>query len=379
MSAQLAEKREALLTALPENARKLEVELDPPRSTPLQFRNKLLQPIRVGDDGRAQTGLFARGTQDLVTIESCHVQDPSLTRFARRAEVAIHKLGLRAFDPQRSTGRLRALFARLVPGSQELLLGFVTTPGEFAPAKDLAQALKDCATGLRDARGRRVEPIGVVQNLNDTTGNALFGNRDLPLLGRDHQVDRVGKLGTERALRIQVSMRSFYQVHRGADAILFRPALEMLGPLAGAHVIDGYGGVGTFGLRALVAGAEKVTLIENGPTSCRDAEQNLRRNGLEARGEVVRESFESFVPRNAADVLIVDPPRKGLGPEGIAVVRAIGAERVLYVSCSTRSLARDLAELGRDHRIQRVRLVDLFPHTSHLESAIVLQRERSAG
>ena len=128
MTEQLSEKLEALRSALPDAADGVEIELDTPRRTPMQFRSKLLQPIRVGENGRAQTGLFARGTQDLVPIEACHVQDPSLTKFARRAEVAIHELGVRAFDAQRGTGRLRALFARLVPGSQELLIGFVTTP-----------------------------------------------------------------------------------------------------------------------------------------------------------------------------------------------------------------------------------------------------------
>lgn len=368
---QLREKRDALATTLQPFAPGLEIAWDPPRDAPRFFRNKLLQPVVVGRNGELRTGLYARGSHDLVTVDTCQVQEDALTRFANEAETALRELGERAWDPKRQTGTIRALFARLMPGTSELLLGVITRPGRWSRSDAVADALVEIASRLRDGRGRKVRVAGLVRNLNGSDGNVLLGDRDLPLRGRDHQIDRV------KTLEFQVSLRSFYQVHRGADAILYRPAFDMLGDLSGQHVVDGFGGVGTFALRALARGAASVRIVETGPTACRDARENLRRNGDSARGEVVEVPFDEFRPDRPADLLIVDPPRKGLGPEGLETVARCNAERMLYVSCSLESLGRDLEVLCRDHRITAVRLVDLFPHTRHQETMLLLERIRN--
>jgi tRNA/tmRNA/rRNA uracil-C5-methylase (TrmA/RlmC/RlmD family) len=147
----------------------------------------------------------------------------------------------------------------------------------------------------------------------------------------------------------------------------------MLGDVAGLDVVDGYGGVGTFGLRLAAAGARSVTVIENSAVACEDARVNATQNDLSHVGvlEAAFASAEFATP----DLLVVDPPRAGLQQTGAERVLAARAPRVLLVSCALPSLARDLELLGRDYRVTAMQLCDLFPHTEHVEVLTLLERK----
>jgi 23S rRNA (uracil1939-C5)-methyltransferase len=140
----------------------------------------------------------------------------------------------------------------------------------------------------------------------------------------------------------------------------------------GLRVVDGYGGIGAFATRVLAAGAGHATIVESSPSACTDARENVRENGFAGRADVREEPFGS-VPLPACDVLVVDPPRAGLGDQGTAAVLAARAPRVLVVACSLESLARDLASLHGTYRTTAVRLCDLFPHTDHVETLALLE------
>jgi 23S rRNA (uracil1939-C5)-methyltransferase len=226
--------------------------------------------------------------------------------------------------------------------------------------------LATAASDLRDDQGRPVKLVGVVLNINETPGNVLLGDRTVSLQGDQWQHDRVGEL------RIRVGFQSFYQLNRHADAVLFKPALKMLGDVSGLRIVDGYGGVGTFTLRLLRDGAAFVTLVESSPTACADARVNLRRNEFD-NAEVVEQAFGTM-PLPACDLMIVDPPRAGLQEIGAKAVIKNAAPRVLLVSCSQESLARDLVWLTPHYRVTAMRLCDLFPHTEHIETITMLER-----
>ena len=145
----------------------------------------------------------------------------------------------------------------------------------------------------------------------------------------------------------------------------------MLGSLAGARVVDAFGGVGAFALRVAKAGAASVTLIESSPTACADARHNAAVNGIDI--EVVEAPFATVDLPTRPDLLIVDPTRAGLGTGGCARVRSLAAARVLYVSCGLNALARDLSRLP-EYVLEEVRLADLFPHTDHVEVLALMRR-----
>ncbi len=345
-----------------------EVEWEAPSRPPRFDRAKLLYPVQPDARGRPALGIYARGTHELVRIEACDAQHPALTELGLRAERVFRELRLAPWDERALRGDVRALHARVAPGTGELLIGVVTRAGVFPEAAELAKRLLDAAEDLPRDRGPAVRAVGVVRNLNESPGNALLGRRSLPLAGRDHQLDRDG------ALELRISFGSFYQVHRDAARLLYRPALELAGDVRDARVVDGYGGVGCFGLRLAAAGAASVRIVESNPTACRDAAHNAERNGL-AGVEVERASFPSASFDARPDLLVIDPPRAGLMAPGIERALAAAAPRILHVACSAASLARDLAGLcAGGYRVRRMRLVDLFPHTDHVELLTLLER-----
>jgi 23S rRNA (uracil1939-C5)-methyltransferase len=344
-------------------------EWEAPSRTPRYDRAKLLYPVQPDRAGRPTLGIYARGTHDVVRIDACEVQHPALTELGRRAERVLRALRLEPWDERALSGDVRALHARIAPGTGELLVGVVTRAGVFPAAAELARRLHEAAQDLPRDRGPAVRVVGVVRNLNESPGNALVGRRSLALLGRDHQFDRDGKL------ELRVSFGSFYQVHRDAARLLYAPALAMLGDVRGARVVDGYGGVGCFGLRLAAAGAARVTIVESSAPACRDAVHNAERNALTGV-DVERASFPAASFEPGPDLLVVDPPRAGLMQPGVERALAARAPRILHVACSAASLARDLAGLcAGGYRVRRMRLVDLFPHTEHVEVLTLLERE----
>ena len=368
---QVRAKADRLQQALQPVVGNVQVESALPPALPLHYRTKLLYPVRAGSDGRPELGIYARGTHDLVRIEECRTQDKSLTALGIAAERILRNLRLQPWNEQRGTGFVRAFHARLAPGTGELLLGVVTRPGLFPAGAELAEELFEAASSLPRSHGKRVVPTGVVRSISDRDGNYLFGDRNVPLKGRDYHEDRVD------GLVFRLRFGSFYQVHRAASAVLYRPALALAGNVPGQRVVDGYGGVGTFGLRCARNGARQVEVIEDNSVACGDAKHNAAANGLD-QVSVIQAPFAQAEFAPGADLLIVDPPRSGLGPSGIKRVLAADPGRLLCVHCSADSLVRDLTALTAAGFVtEAVRLCDMFPHTDHVEVVSLLRRPQS--
>ena len=202
-------------------------------------------------------------------------------------------------------------------------------------------------------------------NINPKPGNVLLGPHSTIVLGRDWIREVVDDL------EFRISFGSFYQLHRRSAELLYKPAIDMLGPVRGLRVIDGYGGIGTFGLRLARAGAETVAIVESNPSAAADARINCTLNGHE-NVRVCQTSFGAAELPPRPDLLIVDPNRAGLQLSGQRQIRRLKPRRILYVACGLRSLGRDLAALT-GFRLTAVHLADLFPHTDHVETLALLE------
>jgi 23S rRNA (uracil1939-C5)-methyltransferase len=366
---QIHDKLQALEQRLAPFLGGLRVQSEVPERPPRHVRTRLLYPVRPNEKGKPTVGLYAFRSHDLVRIESCETQDAWLTAFGLAAERALRDLGLEPFDPATGAGEVRALWGRIAAGSGEVLVGVVTGPGPFEQGPALANALLDAAARVPNGRRGPRCPVGVVRSISERDDEFLLGERHVPLRGRDHVVDRRG------GLELRISAGSFYQVHRDADALLYRHALAMAGDVAGKVVVDGYGGVGAFGLRFARAGAAQVTIVEDNAAACRDAEHNAKANDLAAAVRVVRAKFAAAAITAGPDLLVVDPPRSGLQADGTAQVLRLQPRRLLHVACSAESLAADLGALiAGGYRLAALRLCDLFPHTEHVEVLALLER-----
>jgi 23S rRNA (uracil1939-C5)-methyltransferase len=323
--------------------------------------------VRAGRDGRPVLGIFMPRSHELVRIRECRTQDEGLTALGVAAERILRDLGLEPWDETTGSGFVRAFAARLATGTGELLLGVVTRPGLFPAGAELAERLFAAAQDLPHARGRPARPVGVVRSISDRDGNFLLGDRTVPLKGRDYLEDRAD------GLLFRMRFSSFYQVHRDASALLYRPALRLAGDVHGMRVVDGYGGVGTFGLRFAKAGAALVEIVEDNPVACDDAAHNARANALPGV-RVIEAPFANADLAPEPDLLVVDPPRSGLQAPGVARGLAARPRRLLCVHCSAESLARDLEGLrAGGFTVASVRLCDLFPHTGHVELLTLLR------
>jgi len=347
----------------------------PPALAPRFDRTRLLYPVQPGPDGVLRAGLFASGTHDVVEIEECAIQAEALTLLAQRFVGLLRARGVAPYDESAHRGSLRALFARIAPGTGELVAGLVTAGGTLPLQDVLVPQLVQAGADLPPLRPRGVPVrlVGLVHNENAARGNALLGATTHTLHGRDHVFD------LQDGLTFRVGSTSFYQLHQDASALLYRPALQLAGSVAGQRLVDGYGGVGTFALRLAAAGAARVELIEAHAGACADARAAAAANGLADRIEVACVPFAEARAAPDPDLCVVDPPRAGLLPEGVARVRALAPRRLLYVSCAPASLARDLAGLADRYAVRAARLCDLFPHTDHCEVLVLLARRAASG
>ncbi len=337
----------------------------PPR-LPRHDRTQVFYPVQPDPRHGLTMGIYRRGTHEVEEITECRIQHRTLTALASEALVQFRRMGLAAYDEANGRGLLRAFHARVAPGTNELLLGMVTTALRFDSAEAATRMLRELADGRRDEQGRPLRLAGIVRNVNDQRGNALLGPTTKALWGQTFLTDQAA------GLAFRVSFGSFYQHNRHADAILYRPALAMLGDVRGLAVVDGYGGVGTFGLRLAAAGARSVAIVESNPVACEDARVNAAQNRFD-HVAVLEAPFAAadFAP---PDLLVVDPPRAGLQQPGAERVLAARAPRVLLVACALPSLARDLELLASAYRVTAMQLCDLFPHTEHVEVLAHLSR-----
>lgn len=365
-----------LHAGLSRNKRPLLPMARPPRLAPRCFRTRVLYPIRPARDGRLSGGLYAKGSHKIVRIESCLTQDKTLSKLAKMVLGLLRASGMSAYDERTCEGFVRALDLRLAAGSGEALLTLVTKGGLWEGSADFAESIHAQAQSLL-RRGRSpFRLVGIVRSLHDEPGNRLLGRRFVPLKGREYLLDRVGR--TRHELFFRVSAGSFYQSNRYAEQLLYAPVLELLGPMGGKRVVDAFAGVGCFGLRMARAGAAKVDLIEENPVAARDGAWNIEKNGLGAQVAGHHGTSAAILPvlPKAPDLLLLDPPRAGLGDEALHAVSGLMPKLICYVSCHPKSMARELPRLmAAGYGLDCLRFIDLFPRTVHGEVVAVLRRK----
>ncbi len=354
------------LQALPGFPRDVPIETVAAVPPALHWRTKLLYPAAADRDGAVVLGLYQRDSHRIVRIHECAIQHRALTEYARRVEAVVRAHALRPHvdGDERTQPRdgFRAFHARIAPATGELLAAVVRSSPEPLAA-NVVDALVAAANDLPADGAVVTRLVGLAEIENRSPGNVLLRGDVASRFGALHQHDVVDGL----ALRFHLT--SFRQAHRDAAAQLLATVRRFSGDPRGMRVVDGYGGVGVFALGLARDGAD-VTLVESHGTAVDDARANALRNGLALT--VVAQPFAvaAFAPR--PDLLIVDPPRAGLGADGVARVLAAMPRRIVYVACGRDALLRDLVPLLATHRPTAVVRMDLFPHTDHDETVVVL-------
>ena len=354
---------------------------------PLFWRTSLKLPFaRRGR--RCVCGFFEPGSHRIVDLQTCAVQHPLLLELALETRALVQRLRVPVYDEIAHRGVLRHLVARVGMGTEELLAGLVVREEGHPAVARLAQGLWERFAN----RGL----VGVVESLNPERTNVILGGRVRRLAGREW-LEEHGD-----GLAFRTSLATFVQVNNAQAEVLYGEIGRFLGEVKGKRIADLYSGFGPIGLRLARRGA-KVLAVERNDAAVREGVEAARRNGLEKNLRFVGGAVETVLPRlgltaskgparnesgrgvrsqpggigpsaRDLDVVVVDPPRRGLTPGLIEQFGALRFPTLLYVSCNPKSLVRDLELLSARFELRCLRLVDLFPRTTHVEALALLER-----
>ena len=361
--AQLRLKRQQVVDALERLGKLTGVTVHPTlgMEDPWHYRNKAQFPVGYRS-GRVIAGFFAPGTHRIVDIEQCDIQHPLGNRIMAEVKALAGRYGVRIYDERTHSGVLRHVLARVGRGTGEAMAVLVTNGPDFPHGREIARELMARIPGL----------VSVVQNINPARTNVVLGRESRVLAGKEHITDYIGDL------QFSISPVSFFQVNPAQTEVLYGKALEYAGLTGSETVIDLYCGIGTISL-FLARQCREVIGIEWVEEAVADARENAARNGI-GNARFIAGDAAVEMPRLAeegvrADVIVLDPPRKGCDEPVLEAIAAVAPQRVVYVSCNPASLARDLGRLaGMGYRTVEVQPVDMFPHTAHVECVARVER-----
>ena len=329
--------------------------------TPYAYRNKAQVPVRRVK-GQLETGFYRKNSHDLIPIEDFLIQDKEIDKLIVFVRDLLRRYDLKPYDEKEQTGLIRHLVVRRGHYSGQMMLVFVTTrPKVFRIGQVIAKITEAFPS-----------VVSIIQNINDKNTNAIFGKEFRTLYGQDTITDRM--LGND----YEISAQSFYQVNTEMAEKLYQTAIDFSDLTSDSIVIDAYSGIGTIGL-SFAKQVKEVYGVEVIETAVEDAKKNAERNGI-TNAHYVADSAENAMAKWSKDgikpdVIIVDPPRKGLTESFIKASVAMQPEKITYVSCNPATMARDIKlyqELG--YELKKVQPVDLFPQTHHVETVALLSK-----
>ena len=345
-----------------ENLEKVEILSAP---TCYGYRNKAQYPV-AARKGRAYAGFFKAGTHEVVENKRCLILPEETDRVKDAVVDYVNQFRVPAYDELTHTGLLRHIYVRRGAVSGQILVCLVINGRSIPKAHELVGRLKKIS-GFHT----------LVLSVNTRKGNAVLGDEFITIHGPGYIED------TLCGLTFRLSPRSFYQVNHHQAQRLYEAAISQAEITKEDTVLDLYCGVGTITL-CMASAAGKVIGVEVIPQAVEDAKDNAKRNGIENAeffcGDAGEAALELEKQGIKADVVVVDPPRKGLNGDTIEALARFAPRRIVYVSCDPATLARDVALLKeRGYVLKNAMAADLFPRCSHVESIVTMIREDNNG
>ncbi|RHW32441.1 23S rRNA (uracil(1939)-C(5))-methyltransferase RlmD [Neobacillus notoginsengisoli] len=321
---------------------------------PWHYRNKAQVP--VGEkDGKLIAGFFKQRSHEIVDTDESLIQLPEVNEAIKAVKDICSELGIAPYNEETHKGVLRHIMARYGKETGELMVVLITRTLELPHKNEL----------IEEITVRLPKVKSIVHNVNSMRTNVIMGPETTVIWGNEFIYDTIGDV------KFAISALSFYQVNPDQTKVLYDKALEYTGLTGGETVIDAYCGIGTISL-FLAQKAGLVFGVEVVPQAIEDAKRNAELNGI-MNAEFEAGEAEVVIPKwykegNKADVLVVDPPRKGCDEALLQTIINMKPKKVVYVSCNPGTLARDLRILeDGGYKTIEVQPVDMFPQTTHVE------------
>ncbi|MZQ99040.1 MAG: 23S rRNA (uracil(1939)-C(5))-methyltransferase RlmD [Acidaminobacter sp.] len=352
----------------------VEVPMTLGMSEPYRYRNNGQYPIRK-INGQIRIGFFKAGSHEVIDIKDCLIQPEINARVVAAIKAWIQETGLTTYNPKTQEGLMRHLMIRHSNVTGGLMVVLVATEKTLPGKAGLIERLRDAVPEIES----------IILNTNIKPGSQVLGPHNKVLFGSD----RIN--GELDGFKFGISPLSFFQVNTDQTKVLYQKAIEFADLKGDETVFDVYSGIGTISL-SLSRKARKVYGIESVRPAVEDAVENAKRAGV-SHVEFVAGLAEDVMPRLAeagiwADVVVLDPPRKGCEPAVLRTLLDMKPEKIVYVSCKPSTLARDLkilcggGESGLEeavYKLAAVQPVDLFGETGHVECVILMQRSGVKG
>lgn len=323
------------------------------------YRNKAQFPVGMYK-GKAVCGFYKNKTHEIVPVENCHIQNKAINDAVSVVLGFINEYKIPVYNEKTHKGIIRHIYVRSTT-SDELMVVLVCNSENAIKGIDV----------LKDKLLEKVKLKSLVQNINTKKSNVVLGYENITLWGEDSVITQVG------GIKFNVSPNSFFQVNYRQMEKLYSKAKEYACLDKSKTVFDLYCGVGSISL-FMADSCNKVVGVEIVPPAIENAKLNAKINDIDNVeffcgdcGEVVEKLINDGY---RADVVIVDPPRKGCDEKTLSLINTISPKRLVYVSCNSATLARDVAILKNyGYVLKKACAVDLFPNTCHIEAVALLQ------
>lgn len=328
---------------------------------PSRYRNKTQVPFGYAD-GKVVAGFYQKRSHEIINMQSCLIQTDISDQIVETMRQLCQELEIDPYNESLNLGVLRHVIVRVGFKTEEIMVTLVTRTHEIPNSELLIQRLVSKYPKIKS----------IAQNVNPKVTNVIFGDETRILYGESYIYDEMN------GIRFAISPRSFYQVNPIQTETLYSKAVEYAQLSGNEIVFDAYCGIGTITL-FLAQHAKQVYGVEIIPEAIEDAKMNARLNGFENTQFAVGKS-EEIIPAwiengIVPDVIVVDPPRKGCDRSLLDTMLEAAPDRIVYVSCDSSTLARDLRVLiDGGYKLEVVQPVDMFPQTAHIECVAKLVR-----
>lgn len=349
---------------------------------PWNYRNKAQFPVGTDRDGKIVYGFFAARTHDIIPASDCHL---GISENREIMEIIVNWMNendVSAYDEAEGTGLIRHVLIRKGFATGQIMVCLVCNLDEDDTREELASlsiedrlfALGNKVSGLADLV-KCLESIDGMTSIsispNSTRENTIMGDYTLTIWGNEVIVDKIGDISYE------ISPLAFYQVNPVQTRILYEKALEYASLTGDEVVWDLYCGIGTISL-FLAQKAKKVYGVEIIPDAIANARRNAELNNITNTEFFVGAAEDIVDTLPMADVIVVDPPRKGLDERCIDTIVRVSPKKIVYVSCDSATLARDLRQfIDAGYKLEKVQPVDQFSKTCHVETVCLLSNRKA--
>ncbi len=332
---------------------------------PWRYRNKAQVPFGCDKNGKTVAGFYAGRTHSIIECEDCLLSPEENAGIIRIVKQFMEDFKIRPYDEETGKGVVRHVLIRTGYHTGQVMVCVVINSDKLPHAKELVER-------LLTVKGM----ASICLNMNKEKTNVILGEKVVNLYGPGYLEDQIG------GLTFKISPLSFFQVNPQQTEKLYGKALEYAGLTGNEIVWDLYCGIGTISL-FLAQKAKKVYGVEIVPAAIENAKENAERNQLDNTEFFVGKA-EEVLPKwyqkhgERADVIVVDPPRKGCDEALLDTIVEMAPKRVVYVSCDSATLARDLKYLSeRGYRVERVQGCDMFSWSGHVETVVLLGNQKT--